>query len=472
MTKRILWHANTALAAYILMAGVLLSLTSERIFAGGGLGYDGCSYGAIITRYDDIRSGILQLNSALYFRMVPALAIRGVMLVLGVPLTIPNAIIAFEVFNIALLTLAAWLFGSCCDRVGVSKEAKILGFIGVFINYFVLKYTFYYPVLLDTAAMSLSVLLAWLYLSRHSWWLLPAGIGAFFVGPNIGLEAFLLFLLPAGKTVGKSPFVPRFVAAALALLATGGCWWLLKVSEPHDPMAVLMTLGTVAGTVYCLTRAAGFIPATLLRRDMLMRLGFVVGMILFMSILPRLVPGLASFDWVALFFRYARLVLINNVHRTGEFLVAHTLYFGPIILLAVCLFAPVCRAARKFGGGWLLVLAFGTLQAFNPLSRQMVGILPFVVLPLCVVLCDRPLSPLFVLGMGITSLGCSKVWQHINTGADFSLPMDKQTDVWGRYLESTGYWMYEMDYRRQGIIVLCLFVVIAASVWRMRRIRL
>ncbi|EFL50889.1 hypothetical protein DesfrDRAFT_2465 [Solidesulfovibrio fructosivorans JJ]] len=468
MTSRVPWRENTLLAALVLVGGVLLAVFSERIFAGGGLGYDGCSYGAIITRYADVRSGALALNSGLYFRVVPALVIRAVMMALGIPLTVPHVITAFQIINVALLALGAWLFGNCCDRIGLSRDGKILGFIGIFINYVVLKYSSYYPVLLDTTSLVLGIVLAWLYLSRRTWWLLPAGIGAFFIGPNVGLQAFLLFLLPARKEAQTPPRLPRPVAATLSLAMVVGCWWLLATGAPHNMEAMAIALAAIGGATYCLSRAAGFSPADLLRPGMLIRLGLVAGLVLALTVLPRLFPTLAAFDWVALFFQYARTVLQNSVVRPGEFVVAHTLYFGPIMLAVVCLFGPVCRAARRLGGGWLLVVAFGTLQGLNPLSRQMVGILPFLVLPVCLVLDSRPLPRLFLWGMAAASLAGSKVWQHINAGADFNLPMEKQPAVWSRYLESTGYWMREADYRVQGVVVLAALILMAATLWRMR----
>lgn len=471
MTARADRRENALLAALVLLGGVLLTVFSERIFAAGGLGYDGCSYGAIITRYADVRSGALAINSGLYFRLVPALTIRAAMMALGIPLTVPHVITTFQVINVALLTLGAWLLGGCCDRIGLSRDGKILGFISIFINYVVLKYTFYYPVLLDTASLVLGIVLAWLYLSRRTWWLLPAGIGAFFIGPNVGLQAFLLFLLPARGEAQTPPLLPRPVAAALSLTMVVGCWWLLATGTPHNTKAMAIALVGIGGATYCLSRAAGFVPADLLRPGMLARLGLLVTMVLALTLLPKIAPGLASFDWVTLFFQYTRTVLQNSVVRPGEFVVAHTLYFGPIMLAVVCLFGPVCRAARRLGGGWLLVVAFGTLQGLNPLSRQMVGILPFLVLPVCLVLDTRPLPRPFLWGMAAASLAASKVWQHINAGADFNLPMEKQPAVWGRYLESTGYWMREADYRVQGVVVLVALILMAATLWRMRFMR-
>lgn len=473
MTTRAPWRENAALAALVLVGGVFLSIFSEHIFAGGGLGYDGCSYGAIITRYEEVCSGGVTLNSGLYFRLVPALAVRGVMQILGVPLSTPNVIVVFQVVNVFLLTAAAWLFGRCADLTGLGPSGKWLGCIGLFCNYAVLKYNFYYPVLLDTASLALGVLLAWLYLSRRTWWLPAAGLAAFFIAPNVGLQAFLLFLLPpAADRQDAARLLPRPAALTLAALAVLIAGWVLWISGPGDPLAVALLLAAIGGGVYCLTRAAGFSPDVLCRPAMLLRLGLVAGLVVLLTVLPHLLPALAAFDWFTLFFQYARTVLLNGTVRPGEFLVAHTLYFGPIILVSACLFAPLCRAARRLGGGWLLVLAFGLLQSLNPLSRQMVGILPFLVLPACLALAERRLPWPFVWGLAAASLACSKVWQRINAGADFSRSMDGQPEVWARYLESTGNWMLTPDYRRQGLVILAALVaLIVALVWMRRTSR-
>lgn len=467
MTPRALWRQNLLMAALMLVGGIVLSVFSERIFAGNGLGYDGCTYGAIITRYEEVRSGTLILNSGIYLRMIPAQVIRTAMMALGVPLTVPNVITTFQVINVLLLTLAAWLWGRCGDRLKLSSDGKWLGFLALFCNYAVLKYTFYYPVLLDTASLVCGVILAWLYLCHRPQWLLVAGVPTFFIAPNVGLQAFLLFLLPTTEQ-GKPPLLPWPVAATLTLLTVGTAWWVLSASGPYEPLAETISLFAIAGSSYCLTRTAGFSPSVLSQPGMLIRVGVVAAAVVVLTILPSFMSGFSSNDWVSLFFQYARQVLVNSVARPGEFLVAHALYFGPFILVAVCLFFPVCRAARLLGGGWLLVLAFGVLQSLNPLSRQMVGIWPFLVIPVCLVLCDRPLPRPLFWGVAVSSLVCSKVWQRINVDADFSLPLENQPNVWARYLESTGWWMRDPDYLRQGAIILCGLVVMAVILVRIR----
>lgn len=467
MTIRALWRQNLLMAALMLIGGIVLSVFSERIFAGNGLGYDGCTYGAIITRYEEVRSGTLVLNSGIYLRMIPAQVIRTIMIALGVPLTVPNVITTFQVINVLLLTLAAWLWGRCGDRLRLSSDGKWLGFLALFCNYAVLKYTFYYPVLLDTTSLVCGVILAWLYLCHRPQWLLMAGLPMFFIAPSVGLQAFLLFLLPMTEH-GKPTLQPWPVAATLTMFTVGTSWWVLSASGPHEPLAVTLSLFMIAGSSYCLTRTAGFSPSVLSRPGVLLRVGFVAAAVVILTVLPSFMAGFASNEWVSLFFEYARMVIINSVARPGEFLVSHTLYFGPFVLVVVCLFLPVCRAARLLGGGWLLVLAFGVLQSLNPLSRQMVGIWPFLVLPVCLVLCDRPLPRPFFWGVAASSLVCSKVWLRINVDADFSLALENQPNVWARYVESTGWYMRDPDYRRQGAIILCSLVVMAVILVRIR----
>lgn len=453
----------------ILVAGIVLSLFSERIFVGSGLGFDGCSYGAIITRYEDVRSGALPISSDLYFRIVPALGIRGVMQALSIPLTVPNVIIAFKALNVILLTIASWLWGRCADQAGLGRRGKWLGFIGIFCNYAVLKYNFYYPVLFDTASLACSLVLAWLYQAHRTRWLPIAGLAAFFIAPNVGLEAFLLFLLPSPTTVETPPPLAQPAAVAAAALAVAAAWSVLTLSSSPSSLAMALSLIAIGGGAYCLARAAGFTRAALANPAVLARLGIVAGLVIVLTVLPRLLPRLPSFEWFTLFFRYVQIVLLNSTQRPGEFVVAHTLYFGPIFLISICLFAPVCRAARRLGGGWLLVLAFGLIQGLNPLSRQMIGILPFLVLPTCLAIGDRALSRPFLWILAAASLAVSKVWQRINAGADFSASMDSQPQVWSRYLESTGYWMLEADYHRQGLVVAGGVFVLAGVLYWLRR---
>lgn len=461
MTPSMTRRDTFAATLLVLATAVLLSIVSERIFVGDGLGYDGRAYAAVITRLDEVRSGAISVGSAMYLRMAPALALRAGMQATGVALTIPNVIVAFQAINIAMLTLAAWAFCRSADLAGLTRQGKWLGCLGMFCNYAVLKYNFYYPVLLDTASLTFATLLAWLYLARRTWLLLGTGVIAFSIGPNIGLLAFLLFAPPSDQPGRAQTLLARPLAAALAVLAAGGAWLTLSKTSASTP-AIAVSLTFLGVGTYCLARAAAFSRQTLAQSSLLVRLGIVVVIVAVFSALPQFMPGMVTDNWFLLFFQYAQTVIRISGVRIGEFLVAHTLYFGPIFLIAVCLFAPTCRAARRLGPGWLAVLAFGLLQSLNPLSRQMIGILPFLALPTCLALTRKPLPGWFLWGLAIISLALSKVWQSINANADVTLPLHDQPEVWARYLESTGAWMREADYRWQGILILVLFVLTAA----------
>lgn len=469
---------NALVSACVLLTATVLTIFSEHIFEGNGLGWDGRVYGVIITNLENVLNGTVAINSGIYFRMVPALAIRYVMQALGVALTVPNVIVVFQILNVALLTVAAWMLGRILDIVGLSGRGKWLGYLGLFCNYAVLKYNFYYPVLLDTLALTCGVLLAWLYLTRRRWCLLAASLVSFFVGPNVGLIGFLLFLGPPERTDTHpvSP-LPRMVAGAAAVIAAGAAGLILLPVIPvlADPIrrvvAAACSLLYWGGGVYCLARYARVSLSDLKRKGVLISLGIVAGVVTLLSLLPFIWTDLPVNNWVAIFFDYAKIVLINSTFRFGEFFLAHGLYFGPIFLIAVSLFPAVCREARRLGPGWLLVLAFALLQSLNPLSRQMIGMLAFIVPPACLTIAQSyRLTGAFFWGMVLASLAFSKIWLSINNGADLSQAMENQPEVWARYLSSTGYWMLEPDYQKQGVVVLVCLICLVVVLFRLRLI--
>jgi len=471
---------NLGMTLCLLAAAVVLSCLSERIFQGDGLGFDGVYYGDIITRYEAIASGELPLNPHLYLRSLPAMAARQLMLLLGFPLDKVHVVLFFQMWNVGMLGLAALAWGRTCDAAGLSSRGKWLGFCGLFVNYAILKYAFYYPVLLDTTALALSLTLAWLYAVRRQGWILIAAMLSMFISPPVGLEGFLLFLFPRPRKqtapVPVSPVLPVLLAA----LASGAA---LSLFLPFAPLGIapdmarfqtpakLLVVAYIFAAVLFLSRDGRFLrfPGWIENRAMAVRLAALVLAAGGVLLVPALFPRLPSPDWPALFRNYVVTVLYNAAARPGEFLVAHTLYFGPVVLLGVCLFPRLCTAARPLGNGMVLVLAFGLLQFVNPLSRQMIGAMPFFVLALCLALDPFRLPGWFLWAFAAASLAVSKVWMHINAGADPARSILEQPNVWQRYVSSTGNWMHTQDYLLQGAMVLGGLAALAVILRRLRR---
>jgi hypothetical protein len=105
-----------------------------------------------------------------------------------------------------------------------------------------------------------------------------------------------------------------------------------------------------------------------------------------------------------------------------------------------------------------LVLVLLGYQAVNPLSRQCLILLPFLILP-TVMAVDTLRPPVsFTVFFGFLSVLISKVWYQIGYGLDPSIPGDQDPVFWPRYVSSTGYWMKTEQYYVQGLLIMVVLI--------------
>jgi len=462
---------NGAMFACLLICGILLTCFSERITRNHGMGWDGANYGDIILHYNSVVSGERSVTDAIYLRFLPALAARAVMLAFNIPLDAPHTVTMFQAWNIIMLCLAVFAWGRACDSVGMGAQGKWLGFCGLFLNFAVLKYSFYYPVLLDSSGLALGVVLIWLYLARRPWWTLFISLLSIIYAPPVGLQGFLLLTFPRPPASFTSEKPSRAYPTALALAVSGMAAYRyisigplnirLGLDELH-PFSVILATGFIFASVYYLSFDARFfrVKNYLHSNKSIKKFILILFACFLLAVSSRLHPKIPPLGGLYLFMDYVTGVLNYSVSRPGEFLVAHTLYFGPVMLLAICYFPALCAAVRSIGGGMILVVAFALLQFLCPLSRQMIGAIPFLILPLCLAIDNMPFPRPFLWIFALFSVTTSKVWMSINLGVDPGVPMEVIPEVWRRYTSSLGNYMLTEDYYQQGVLVIIALLIL------------
>ncbi len=156
MTHLLSWReisgSHRLMALIVLSLGLLNFFSGDKIPAGGGLGYDGTTYGYMVKHLDSI---LLNGELSPYYThriMVPAI-VHGMLKLVGATLTDFNIIRAFEVYNLFLLMVATWIWKRISDRSSLSLAGRWIGFAGLFLSFMGSKMVFYYPVLTDTTGL-------------------------------------------------------------------------------------------------------------------------------------------------------------------------------------------------------------------------------------------------------------------------------------------------------------------------------
>ena len=405
-------------------------LFAERIPMSEGLGTDGTNYGAIAL---DFHGSVFEEGVNKYYlqRAAPSAIVHYGLRALGQPVDIPHVIRGYQVLNLALLVLVAVLWRGIADALQLSLGARWLGFVGLFVNYAVIKHAYYMPVFTDVTAFALGATYLYLFLRRRQVALLAATLVGAFAWPVAALSGAVLLLFPRGATDAVPGERRRWAnAAALAIalaleLAFVYMYYvrgLRKVGQGPTipPIDALVPLAMLVHGLYLFFAFRGLLDGTgpeyirrvlqaLRPRDVLLAAIAVV--------LPAVVIKLlATPDVAALNARgFGRLLVYPANGRPFVTFISHVVWFGPVLWLALFHWKQVCDAARRMGPGMLAFLGLVVLISLTPETRQSNLGYPFVVALVASVASAARVPARVTWLLAATGLALSKFWFRINT---------------------------------------------------------
>jgi hypothetical protein len=398
--------SSPVLVTVVLLVALCGFWFGERIEINGGLGWDGAYYSqAVKDLYGFLfASGINEYHVG---RVLPHAIFHYVLRLFSVPRTDANIICTFGIANVVLLTLAAAAWCRVAGELQISQRGKWLGAAGMFLSFGVLKWLPYDPVLTDGFAPALGMLMLYFYLIDNRIALaLVTAVGAFIL-PTLLYQGALLLVFPRRQceTLGRSS--PRYalntvMAAAIGLSVFAYLVYRVRSGEYGFPTAslaqycrehlpLMQRFGLVAvvaaGCVsvylflalkFLWNGGTVLVPAAWIKSfrptGALLALLLVVGT---KAVVRRIAtapaPGstgvvdtLVLFGWEA-------------IRWPGVFLVAHIVFLGPIVILAVLRWKLVCQSLEPYGLGLTLCVTFNVLLSVDAESRHLLVFLPLLV---------------------------------------------------------------------------------------------
>ncbi len=112
-------------------------------------------------------------------------------------------------------------------------------------------------------------------------------------------------------------------------------------------------------------------------------------------------------------YRTILFMIEMSVVKPLIFLVAHTIYFGPVFLLFLFYWKPFSQIIRRYGLGLTLVIWMGVFMSINPESRQNLSSYVIAVPFLGLLVEKRALPAWFIWLIGALSLAFSMVWLRV-----------------------------------------------------------
>jgi hypothetical protein len=472
-------YPHAVMTLLLLIAGIASIAWGEKMSAFGGLGWDGQFYAALTQNFPQ-EVFVKHMDTYHTQRIVPSGIVHYALSFLGEPLDNAHIIRGFEVYNLLLLLLASYLWKLISDEMALSLRGRWLGFTGLFVSFAMLKMGFYYALLTDITAFTLGMGMLYFYLKDRPWGLLAVTLIGAFTWPSMIYGGAILILFPRTGNPGNESGRPgnsRFglLVASLAGAALLGVilffYYVKGVhtfgwdTTPTVERVVYLSMFLAVAYVFTVTRTllGGMDLREIWSSVRSLRPGRVALALSLLAGAKLLLylwadPGKKAYGLLHL-VKGTSMVAIS---RPLLFLVAHVVYYGPIVLLLVILWKPYCRNIWRYGFGLTLFMMLNMPLTLTSESRGAIAVLPFFVAFLVPVVERLQWRASYYWVVGGMALVFSKVWFTINNpnieGEILKFPAQN-------LFMNIGPWMANGPYLVQGGVAL---ITALALYWMVR----
>lgn len=467
------------MAAIVVAFAVVTAVFGERIGINAGQGWDGENY---MRWSGDFWHRVVELGVSRFQaqRVLVSAIIYYAVHPLGVTPTVAHYVIAFEVLDVVMLAGAAIIWANLGAVMKWRACATWLGFIALFGGFANARHALYDPVLIDSTAFALGMVMVWAYLSRRPFvtWIV-ALLGAV-SWPALPIVAIAMLVLPRPMTP-VSPVAdawrPRlgWIAAALAFgatsvfLAIASHYYNHPVAVAGDDKLAAWVRGDWLGITLPLLATALAVPWYLLAREP--RLWNVRGHVRELTLRYVVLACAAVIAWLlARTWWLATAGTLGEGATRAQFLCEHTLgalrgplwgivyhvvYFGPIILFAAFTWRRIAVIAAEWGPAAVFALALVVAFAGGSQSRQWIHLLPLLV-AVTVAATHDLWTPRRVAMFAALALPWSKVWLaiHYDTPGDWhAFPSQRYFMQIGPYASDATYTVHLVAVAITAVIV-------------------
>jgi hypothetical protein len=461
----------------LLMNAILIGVSQiEQLAVNGGLGWDGRTYSYIARHFP----GLLNSPDIDYYfiqRLLPSAIVSTASKILHKELTNEFLIHAFTVLNILWINVTFFFTVKAAQRLGITGRAMVATLILTFCNVFVLKVLLYAPINTDAAGLAIGSALLYTYVSRRAWLIILVGILGAFTHPLLLLTSLFLFVFRNdGKGVEgvsslsiRLSFLPYVIALGFLLSYTG--LYLLR----YDAITQVRVEGTTPVNMQLY-----FLSLLLASLYLFVICRFIISFRLIEHLIQELrwknvllavaILVVVTTTQILLCHSDSRFgpktfllnLMVSGIRSPLQFLVAHISFWGIGILFIILLFKRYLTAVQEIGTGYLALILGLCIAGINSETRQYCFALPFLMLPMGLVLSRYRLTSLHVFSVAVLALALSKFWLVI--GAP-EIMGDIQQSPFQRYFLSFGPWISPRSY----IIQLMLFILLSILLYTVLR---
>lgn len=453
--------------------GLIQFFFGEQIVANQGLGWDGFRY-ASLTQY---LTESPELDDYTVYRVFLPALINLISTLFSFAVSAKNIIVSFHVIHLILLPISGYFFVSIMEHYNLKTQTKLLGIILCYINFAILRFTHYYPVMMDTVAFSLAIIIFYLFLKQKTFdYMLLGCIGAF-IFPTLFLQALFLFLFSkpfefkADKKIIFISLTVFFILLQYVLLKSNmldnDVLYSLKVQENYFFISALITavLSTFFIYVFFSVNVKSFLIDFFSKENV-----SKIVVALTLIIVVALVAILLNVHEKKSEYLNATLILfkffITGNTMPGISVVAHTTYFGVIVFIIALFWKSWLVEANSISSGLLIVCLLILFKVgIGSESRAIINILPFLIFPLLLVLNKININFWSILSLFVSNVFISKIWLKLNGEGNCEIdqygtlgfPCQAFLMHLGPWMSYNAYWLQLIFFFIFAIIILLIF---------------
>jgi hypothetical protein len=455
-------HVNLAMVVAALALVILFYTSSERIPVYDGLGWDGVRFARTARNFYDI---FTEGTSKYTLRILPSAVVFYSLSSLNIQPTNSAIITGFLILNGFLTCIMAYIWGLVSDLLKLGYRGKWFGFMGLFVNYAVLKMGNYFPVLTDISAFAIGMLMIYFYLSGKEFWLAFVTLLGSFTWPTALYMGILLLLFPkrAAESVDDSPAPFRlnilvgilasicYIVGIIFLNSQNKLYFGFETIIPINSQLLLLSVGINVAFIF-------FSLKSLLNHEMIFKfinytktiLGKNLLLVIGVFLINNFANTIIKTEMVGDFTTIIKQVTSSSLLQPGIFIVAHTIYFGPIVLFCFLCWKSFTKMVYKFGLGLIFAISVGLMLSLLSESRGHMLLLPMLIPFFALIVDQKPWRGIhFVLLAGL-SLLLSKAW----------LPFNNMYNPIELYFSQIGPWMKPNPYIINLVTVVILIQII------------
>lgn len=319
----------------------------------------------------------------------------------GVSHSVKNVIQSYIILNVLCMFATCMTIITVIRKFGCDKKLEIIYVIAFFLSSATLKWSSYYPVLLDQPAMLLGALMLLSYINRWRTLLCLLTFISPFVWPIALYFGLALVIFPRPNRQPDISPPPEWKPALLSAILTTGiavlvggyaflCFWsqgsqglanLMPVSSTTQPIVALLPFSILSTVILYYFALRNLINTkyiyekhTYINQENI--IGLLCAALIYISqaLIKLYFFGLDS-EKMKIF------VVLLHIITTGQVapfkaLFAHILFYGPILAFTVLLWPTVSKKIQEMGPGLVISTILILSQSIESESRHLIHAFP------------------------------------------------------------------------------------------------